>query len=226
MASKKQRYPQITTPEVALIFPRLFTPDNKYVKPDGEYHTKFALEAGEEFDAFIAKLEEVRDTYLKDNPDEVKPAKLKKAKLADLFEEECDDEGEETGRMIMRAKLKAVVKTKTKSWKQKPMVFDASANQISEEISVWTGTKAKLALELFPYFMESSKEVGVSLRLKAVQIIELVDGGGDRDAGSYGFGETDGYTAPASEAGFSDETEGSTSDAESDEDDDGEDDEF
>ncbi|MEW5249934.1 ssDNA-binding protein [Microbulbifer sp. 2201CG32-9] len=217
MASKKPRYPTTTTPVVSLIFPRLFEPDTKYVKPDGEYHTKFALEAGKGFDEFVAKLEEVRDGYIKENPDDIKPAKLKKAKMADFYEEECDHEGEETGRMIFRAKLKAVVKTKTKSWKQKPFLFDAKANPIQEEISVWSGSTAKLSLELFPYFMESTKEVGVSLRLKAVQIIELVQGGGDRDAGSYSFGEEEGYESPASEKGFTDETDSSADEGEEEE---------
>ena len=45
---------------------------------------------------------------------------------------------------------------------------------------------------------------GISLRLGAAQVIKLV-GPGNRSAGSFGFGEEDGYESeesPAEQAGF------------------------
>ena len=97
------RYPMITTPRGQFIYPHLTTPDTKFVKPDGEYHTKFALPNDDKLtDAFKADLDRLMEEYIEENPDELKPAKLKKAGRADCYEDELDDEGEETGRVIFK----------------------------------------------------------------------------------------------------------------------------
>lgn len=207
--AKKVKYEMYTTPRGVLIYPHLTEPDTKYVKDGGEYHTKFALPSDSpETEAFLAKLEEVRQKYLEDNPDDLKPAVLKKAKMAEFGEEELDDEGSETGRLIFKLKLKAVVKTDKKSWEQKPRLFDSgdptagiAPQPIEGDISIWTGTEAKCRVELFPYFMQSTKECGVSLRVKGVQILKLVSGGG-ASAGDMGFdAEEDGYMADSGMSG-------------------------
>jgi hypothetical protein len=188
-----------------LVYPHLTEPDTKFVKPDGEYHTKFALEAdSKEAISMIEELDTILDEYIKENPDELSKAKLKKAGRADLYEEEVDDEGEETGRIIFKFKLKAKVVTKTKSWDQKPRLFDGNAKPIQGDINPWTGTIAKISAEVFPYYMESTKMFGLSLRCLAVQILELVTGEG-RSASDFGFDEEeDGYVdeSSASAAGF------------------------
>lgn len=201
----KRNYPKITTPKGVLVYPHLSEPDTKFVKPDGEYHTKFALPADEPVTtAFIEKLEGILQAYIDENPDELSPAKLKKAGRADLFEEEVDDEGEETGRLIFKFKLKAKVKTKTKEWDQKPRLFDSAANPVSN-VNPWTGTVAKVSAEIFPYYMETTKQFGLSMRCQAVQILELVSGGG-ASASDFGFGEEDGYVSEASAEGFAPES--------------------
>ena len=99
MKMAKTNYERLTTPRGVLVYPHLVEPDTKFVKPDGEYHTKFALPAdSDEANALIADLDRIMDAYIESNPDELTPAKLKKAGRADLYEEEVDDEGEETGR--------------------------------------------------------------------------------------------------------------------------------
>jgi hypothetical protein len=88
----KRNYPKITTPKGVLIYPHLSEPDTKFVKPDGEYHTKFALVVDDpETNKFIEALETYLQEYIDANDDELSPAKLKKAGRADLFEEEVDD---------------------------------------------------------------------------------------------------------------------------------------
>lgn len=189
----KKSYPRITTPRGVLIYPHITEPDTKFVKPDGEYHTKFALPADDEATmAFVSKLQAELDAYIEANPDELPPAKLKKATRAELYEEELDDEGNETGRLIFKFKLKAMVKTKTKQWPQKPRLFDAAAQPIEGALQVWSGSEGKCNLEVFPYFMETTKQFGLSLRLKGVQILKLVSGGGDT-ADDMGFGAEDGF---------------------------------
>ena len=58
---------------------------------------------------------------------------------------------------------------------------------------IWGGTEAKVAYQIIPYFV-GSIGAGVSLRLKAVQILSLVTGEGN--ASSFGFKEEQGFEAP------------------------------
>lgn len=212
----KRNYPRLTTPRGVLIYPHVTEPDTKFVKPDGEYHTKFALvQDAPGVAEFTAKLEEILQAYKVENPDEIKPIALKKATTADLFEEELDDEGNETGRVIFKFKLKAMVVTKTKSWPQAPRLFDAKAQPIEGEVKVWTGSEGKISTEVFPYFMETTKQFGLSLRLKGVQILKLVSGGGG-NANDMGFGEEDGFVSESSGAasGFTPEASDDSGDEE------------
>jgi len=202
----KRTYPNVTTPRGTFIYPKLVEPDTKYVKPHGEYSTKFALDLEkEETGAFVDRLNEILNAYKAEQSEELGAAKMKKAITADIFDEELDDEGEETGRAIFRFKLKAMVETPNKSWPQQPRLFDAQAQPIdsSSGVDPWTGSEGKVNVEVFPYFMESTKSFGLSLRLKGAQILKLVSGGG-ASAGDMGFGaEEDGYVAEtAASSGF------------------------
>ena len=209
--SSKKVYPKMTTPRGMLVYPHLTEPDTKFVKPHGEYHTKFALDADSaEATEMVEKLEGIMAAYIEENPDELTKAKLKKAGRADLYDEEVDDEGEETGRIIFKFKLKAVVETKTKTWEQKPRLFDANAQPIQGDINPWTGSEGKISSEIFPYYMESTKQFGLSLRCNAVQILTLVTGEG-KSASDFGFGEEDdGYVdeSTGDAAGFEPEAGG------------------
>ena len=210
-------YPILTTPRGVFIFPHLSVPDTKFVKPDGEYHTKFALDAdlestGTFIELLATMLDEFINAYRKDKSNKMTPAKYKKTSLADLFEEDVDEEGEETGRLLFKFKLKAKVETAKKSWFQKPRLFDSSASLIKGEVNIWTGSEGKVNVEVFPYFMQSSKTFGLSLRIKGAQILKLVSGQGV-SAEDMGFGtEDDGYVAEPDAAGFEDESDGGTVD--------------
>jgi len=215
MSSTKKIYPKFTTPRGVFVYPHLTEPDCKFVKPNGEYHTKFALDGeSKEATAMVEELDGILDAYIEENPDGLTKAKLKKAGRADLYDEEVDDEGEETGRIIFKFKLKAVVETKTKTWEQKPRLFDGNAQPIDSDINPWTGSEGKISSEIFPYYMESTKQFGLSLRCNAVQILLLVTGEG-KSASDFGFGEEDDSYADensAASAGF--EPEGDDGDGE------------
>lgn len=230
----KRNYERMTTPRGVFIYPRLTEPDTKFVKPDGEYHTKFAIDADDAND-MVSRLNEIMESFIdeelpkiQERVNDAKPNKKKKAQrklekaeereTADLYEEELDDEGEDTGRLVFKFKLKAVIKTDKKSWKQKPRLFDAHAQPIEGEISLWTGSEGKCSLEIFPYYMEKENSWGLSLRLKGAQILKLVSGSG-ASAEDMGFGtEDDGYVSDESDGGFGDEG-GADDDSDDDDDD-------
>lgn len=56
-------------------------------------------------------------------------------------------------------------------------------------VEVWNGSVIKVNGILFPYV--AANGAGISLKLNAVQILELVSSG--NGAGGYGFEEEDGY---------------------------------
>ena len=102
---------------------------------------------------------------------------------------------DENGNLQFNFKCKASGVSKTgQNWEQKPKVFDSKGTPISKDILVWGGTTMKVAYEIIPY-SNNMLGSGVSLRLKAVQVHELVSGGG-ASADSYGFKEeANGYVA-------------------------------
>ena len=102
---------------------------------------------------------------------------------------------DENGNMQFNFKCKASGVSKTgQNWEQKLKVFDSKGTPISKDILVWGGTTMKVAYEIIPY-SNNMLGSGVSLRLKAVQVHELVSGGG-ASADSYGFKEeANGYVA-------------------------------
>lgn len=210
-----------TTPRGAFVYPHLVEPDTRF-NADGEYNVKLALDedVANEFAApLLEQLEEFIDEKIPEIKERIKTAKgakLKKAKalyvqaqereVNDLLEAEVDDEGEDTGRWLLKFKLAAHVKTKAgKEWDQKPKLFDSQANEITEALAIWSGTEGKISGEIMPYFIEKDGVFGLSLRCKGAQILKLVSGGG-ASASDMGFGaEEDGYESEGGAAGFTPE---------------------
>lgn len=83
----------------------------------------------------------------------------------------------------------------------KPTVVDSKKTPLPEDTRVGGGSKIRMAVELYAY------DGGVSLRLKAVQVLELVEYG---NSAAAAFDEVeDGFTASDD---FAEETKGSTND--------------
>lgn len=131
--------------------------------------------------------------------EEVKAKPKLKASLSTrpAYETDYDEDGNETGNLKFKFKLKASGQTRDgRDYSQKPAVVDAKRKPMTEEVAVGNGSTIKVAFEPIPYVMASTKQVGVSLRMKAVQIIDLVEYGGS--AASV-FDEVDGFEAVDSE---------------------------
>lgn len=193
--SEKVIREKFVTPVGVAVYPHLVRPDTKF-DSDGVYTVQLAIEAKEAV-GIIDQLQNARDKFAAEFADESpkNKAKIAKARIADVFDDEVDDEGELTGRVLIRAKQKAIIRGRDgEEYVKTVKLFDAQNNRITPS-SVWGGSRLILAGVLIPYYMASTKEVGVSLRLGAAQILELVEGDGG-NAESFGFGEQEGYTAP------------------------------
>jgi len=84
---------------------------------------------------------------------------------------------EESGNVFFKFKMKAsgVNKKTQEKFTQRPQLLDSKKNPIAPSTSIWGGSIMKIAYEPFPYFTPMLG-AGVSLRLKAVQVIKLVEG--------------------------------------------------
>ena len=197
-----QKNPLIVTPKGLLKYPRLFTPDTKF-KAEGEYKTSLVL-TPKEAAPLIKQLEVLHaEAYAVECAAKKKKA-LKKADLPwkkETIKNPDTEELEETGNIEFKASLRARVEPKGKeAWDQRPQVIDAAKKPVPKTVKVGSGTTAKLALEVSAWFNDA-KGFGIQLRLKAVQIIDLVEFSGGDASGL--FDEEDGYAAPdASEADF------------------------
>ena len=104
---------------------------------------------------------------------------------------------EEDKFVFFRFKMKATgVNQKTKEkFSQRPQLFDAKKNPIPLSTLIWGGSKMRVAYNLVPYYTPMLG-AGITARLKAVQVISLVEG---KDSNL--FSKEDGYeTTPEPKA--------------------------
>ena len=183
------------SPLGVLVWPKLTEPDE--YKGKFTYNTKLrmSVEDGQKLMAAVDKhaanaVAEARE--LAKTPREAKQWKS----IHIPYEIEEDDEGNETGDVLFKFKCiaKGVVAKTGKEWSRNLPLFDAQGMRIEPgSVVVWGGTTAKVAFTFNEYIATTSVGASVSLKLEAVQIIELVSSGG-ASAESFGFEETDGYT--------------------------------
>lgn len=196
----KVKNPRYTTPAGIAQYPYLTKPDTKF-NPDGEYKISVEIPGAaaqdivtfldEQFEASVAKAK--------------KENQGKKIKQGDVPYSVDDD----TGKVTVRFKLKAKVTPKMGDpFEQRPALFDAKGKPIGPDTKIGGGSKVKVAYELVPYYTAIAG-AGISLRLKAVQVIDLVEFSGGASSEAYGFGQEEGYEAedtPAAQNGFAEET--------------------
>lgn len=197
--SNKPKFTTITTPAGTAIYPKLTTPDTKY-KALGEYTTKVLLTAEEaqpiidKYEAELATFFEAEKAELMKGDGKAK-AKAKGLKLATdrPFKPEYDDDGNETGNYIFNFKMPARIPREGKpDLVLQPDVFDAKGKKLTKVPEIWSGSKIRVSAQFRPF--NTAIGVGISLRLQAVQILELRQGG-SRDASGYGFDAEEGYSA-------------------------------
>ena len=190
----------IVTPKGELVYPHLSKPDTKFDK-DGVYRTVLKKEYNDEAKAFARKLEELVDEYAHQLG--------KKTKRAPLPFKINEEDG--TLEVTLKCKAKGIRNDGT-TWEQKPVIFDSKGTPFEPDGVIWGGTVAKISFTPSLYSV-AAIGTGISLRLKAVQIIDLVKGGNSSD--TYGFTEEEGHvsTTEKSETNYTLEEEGETESA-------------
>jgi hypothetical protein len=209
--AKRPQAPKGTTFKGIFKWPKLTEPDygsKEYPKENGEFSVKLVGRIDDpDVQAFIAKWQPLHDQAIKDAEVAFKALKvdvrkkLGKVTVNPLYTELYDEETEEpTGEVEFKFSMQysGVYKSgpkQGKKWFRRPGIFDARGNEMNPTPSIWGGTKGRVAFEvgLNPegapgYFISGTGAAGLTLRLQAARILELVSEG-QRDANSYGFGE-------------------------------------
>ncbi|WP_419810782.1 hypothetical protein [Bacterioplanoides sp.] len=177
------------TPRVELQFARLDSPDFKY-NTDGEFIAFIALDpANPEHAEFISDYREMEEAAWAELVEEDK--KRKKWKTASRLVEELDEEGDETGRLIMKFKQNHKLHSKKtgKSYTVNTIpTLDASRKTVAG-LKPSGGSIVRVKFRNRKAAVASSKELLITNDLVAVQVIELVEFNG----AANGFDDEDGF---------------------------------
>lgn len=186
------------SPKASCQWAKLVTPDTKFVA-DGEFSITLLLDpSNPEHEEFMADVDGLAQQYA--DEEILKDKKKKNWKLASKFSPQLDAEGDETGMMLCRFKQKAKITSsrtgKTYVTKKIPTI-DAKRAALSTSVLVGNGSEVKVKFETRGYGSAKDKEFGVTLDLKAVQVINLLEGMNDLD----GFDEEEGFEASENQIG-------------------------
>lgn len=187
---------QFITPEGTAKYPYLITPDTKF-DDRGVFKVDLLLEPSDVagIKAAATKLaKEFKTNDLKENP------KRKGWGLHLPIMEDVTKDGEESGLLAVRFKQVATLRTRDgREIKKSILIFDSAGNRMTD-VSPYSGTRMKVSGQMSAYGNPTGRTYGVTFRLVAVQIIQLVEGGGGMTAESLGFEKVDGgFVAPQNE---------------------------
>ena len=154
----------LTTPKGTAQWPYLTEPDIEF-NPDGLFHTKLSCKKSESvnikkaIDDMIAQ--EIKKQHDKD------PNKAITKSLP--YTEEGDD-------IIFNFKMKAkgTRKSDGKPFTQEPNIVNADLTPFNKDQKIWGDSTLKITFE--PYAWNMSIGIGCTLRIKTVQVLELVTG--------------------------------------------------
>ena len=161
----------LTSPKGRAIFPHLTEPDTKY-KAEGEYHVK--LECPKvECEGLIQSIGNEIAVQIKSQHD-LDPNKEVTKKLP---YEVIDD------KVIFTFKLKASGKRKSdgKEFTQKPDLRSADMMRFPHDKQIWGDSILRITFS--PYAWNQPIGIGCTLRIKTVQVIDLVTGSADTNLG-------------------------------------------
>jgi hypothetical protein len=170
-----------TTPVGVANYPYISKPDTQF-DAEGVYKVTLAVPEDE-----AKPVIELINAELLAGVKALKESKPKtKFKSAPLpYAKELDDDGNETGNVLIKFKSKAAYK---------PSVFDAKNNPMINH-NIWGGSEIKVNGAI-AFYSSPSIGQGVTLRLRAVQVIQYVEG--SDGAGKFNFEEEDGYVTTSS----------------------------
>ena len=177
------------------IYPHLNRPDVRF-NDWGEYKVTLKVRK-QDAQSMVKLIDQAIEENLATAEKEAKGKKIKPAPKP--YKLEGDN-------VFFKFKMRASGKNKktNEMFSQRPSLFDAKKNPIPASQSIWGGSLMKVAYQLFPY-CTPMLGAGVSARLKAVQVLKLVEGQSQNI-----FKEEDGFETPKSNSNGKTEVQEST----------------
>ena len=178
-----------TSPFGKAIYPHISKADVRF-KPEGEFHVDLEVDG----DKALELVTLVDKCVEKAFEDEKKKGKRKNLKKATLPYKKEDD------KYIFKFKMKAKgTNSRTgEAFTQRPAIFDNELKPLNKDIIVWGGST--LRVSFFPReWYTPLLGAGVSLRLKSVQVKNLVEGS-SMNGSSQGFEKVDGDSSTKNES--------------------------
>jgi hypothetical protein len=188
--ANKQKLPTIITPVGVAKFIHVNKPNTKF-HDDGVFSVDLVLE-GADADQLRDSLQELAEAARKEMAERDKKPVILKYELVTGFGDNLDKDGNDAGGMLFKFKNKAVYRPKDGEPKNIIIPIYDSRKKPLDGVMVGHGSKVRVAFEAAPFAMPATKKAGLTLRLKAVQVVDLKSYT-ERSADSYGFGEEDGY---------------------------------
>lgn len=181
----------VVSPAGSALWTKVITPDTQFDR-NGSYETSLVLDpADEKTSIFLNSLEALSAQAVKEVKENLGD-KGNTLKVFPITKDELTKDGEPTGNIVIKAKLKA----KDYEFKdQKVDVYDVRGRKEDNwSTDIGNGSTIKIGAFAFPYYMAKDNVVGISLKLNKIQVIELVeyenDGGFGDESGEAGFGDT------------------------------------
>ncbi|WP_158892892.1 MULTISPECIES: hypothetical protein [unclassified Pseudomonas] len=175
---------EAVSPAGELINPVLIDPDTRFDE-DGIYKTKLKAK-GPLAGAFRELIEKVQREELErqiQSAEGKKKGSGKRVKLADLPVEEDED-----GNLIFNFRSKARVKDQKTGQMvdRKVALFDAKGKSLTHDVKLGTDTVAHVSCFVAPFYT-ALLGAGVTLRLRAVKLLELKAPPTERSQEEFGF---------------------------------------
>ena len=167
----------LTTPKGTAVYPRIDTPDTKF-NEDGVYSCKLHVDEA----SFNAFTKQVTDTVEREYDVEckVKGKKLKKAATSPI-RITPDGDFEIYAKQVAQRQTKKGLLTFTIP------VFDSQGAKLPTSPAIGSGSTLKLSVEVYTWYTDL-QGFGYTLRLKAVQLLDLIEYN-NGSSSSFGFTE-------------------------------------
>lgn len=177
----------VVTPKGKALWCKYLEPDRKYV-PEGKLETQIVLDPNDPAtQAFVDRMEALQDTAFNETV-ETLGAKGKNVVKAPIYQED------DNGNYVFKFHLNKVDLRKAAGKQHTIQAVDANKQPITDGTLVGNGSTIRVASFVYPYYMASTRQVGLTTLWSKLQVIDLVEysGGGVGDD----FDEEDGYVAP------------------------------
>ena len=174
----------LVTPLGKAVYPKINAPDFKFDEL-GVYSCKLHLEE-EDFKKFSSQVEELEEQAYQAELSKQGKQKLKRMQSSPV---RLTDEGD----YEIYAKQAAKKNTSKGVLEFSVAMYDSEGNKLPSDTNIGSGSQLRLSVEFAPWYV-ASIGFGYTLRLKAAQVVELVEysGTGGSNAESMGFDKIDG----------------------------------